>query len=250
MGIIEWGLVETALEFWENAGGYSPDLEEAALLTFPLSIERLAGLDVHEAQDWLLNHGFPTPALALIANRPLRACLVALGGERNLILLEATDSIAEQRFSLAHEIAHFLLDYLQPRELINRQLGKVGLEVLESRRLPTIQERVSAIIEGATLKPYRHFMERHNGDLNQETGRVEQRADLLAVELLSPAELALLLARETFKGTAPFNDKLARLTATLEARFGLPLPVAESYAFRLANSFGVREGFKEWLGIS
>lgn len=250
MGIIEWGLVETALEFWENAGGYSPDLEEAALLTFPLSIERLDNLDINRAQDWLLTHGFPAPGLAQISNRSLRACLVALGGERNLILLETTDPISEQRFSLAHEIAHFLLDHLQPRELINRQLGSAGLEILESKRTPTLQERVAAILSGTKLKPYRHFMERNKGDFNQETGRVEQRADLLAVELLAPVELALPLAREILGGASSFGNKLAKLTNTLETRFGLPLPVAESYSRRLAQELGVGESFKDWLGIS
>lgn len=59
---------------------------------------------------------------------------MALGGSRNFVLLDDADTPAEQRFSLAHEVAHFLLDYLQPREATRRKLGETALEVVDGLR--------------------------------------------------------------------------------------------------------------------
>lgn len=135
--------------------------------------------------------------------RPLRGCLMADIGV-GLIFLDGDDPPDEQRYSLAHEVAHFLAHYLEPRRRVLQSLGSAMVEVLDRARAPTMPERLSAALRDVTLEPYRHAMARTPGGhtTSVRTGVIEAEADLLALELLVPARELRQRAQRDRRGLA------------------------------------------------
>jgi hypothetical protein len=196
-------------------------LDHAVALALPLGIVQLPALRAASLRAWLARRGLS--GLADVGDRPLRAGLVALAGH-GLVFLDGTDPPDERRFSLAHEVAHFLADYWWPRQRAARQLGPACLEVLDGLRRPTRAERIDAVLAGAALGTHVHLMERtpDGHPAGAALAEAERFADALALELLAPAELA---AQVEPAGPDP--------AGCLRERFGLPLPLARAYADRL-----------------
>jgi hypothetical protein len=122
------------------------------------------------------------------ADRPLRGCLVADVGV-GLIFVDGDDPPDEQRYSVAHEVAHFLAHYLDPRRRVLDALGQGMTDVLDRVRSPTMVERLSAALRDVHLEPFRHAMARKPDRQGYvRTGFMEAEADILALELLVPAE--------------------------------------------------------------
>src|SRR5205814_1009729 len=119
----------------------------------------------------------------------LRACLVAHGGH-GFAFIDASDCEDERRFSLAHELAHFLHDYLEPRRRIVQLVGLSALEVLDGYRAPTADERVHAVLSQTTVGCHVHLLDRDREGqmLSRAVTDAESGADRLAFELLAPAE--------------------------------------------------------------
>lgn len=245
----EWWLTETAAAFWELAGpDCQADFAEAVLFTLPLSPEWLPQLTLHKAVEWLDQRSFPTTDLGRLSDRSLRACLVAYSPESSFVLLDASDEPAEQLFSLAHEVAHYLLDCVKPRQR-TQQISPTIFQVLDRQRPPTLAERIEAALQGIRLQPYFHFMERDSqGDIqNSAVSEAEDRADRLALELLAPQETALALVKTSLKGIASYPARLEATRLTLLTHFKLPEPVARYYAKQLVRLAGGQETFMEWL---
>src|SRR5262249_17714529 len=134
--------------------------------------------------------------------------------------VDAFDDLAERLFSLAHELAHFLRDYLHPRETVTRRLGPDTLDVLDGRRSPTADERLHALLRNAPIGPFTHLCGRDESGLpSNPAGReAEAAADRLAFELLAPAaDVGPSTGRE-------------ELVGRLVGLFGLPPAPAERYA--------------------
>ncbi|HXG36824.1 MAG TPA: ImmA/IrrE family metallo-endopeptidase [Dehalococcoidia bacterium] len=246
----EGWLIRIVEEFWTRAGGPEPfprDLEQPILWALPLAILKLPRLSVSDVEAWLQQRGIAFQLDG--ANRPLRGCLVAYGG-RGCVLLDGADHEDERRFSLAHETAHFLLDYLQPREQAVAQLGAGILEVFDGLRGPTVDERVGAVLGHASIGVHTHLMERQpDGVLG--CGRIvgaESRADRLALELLAPAaEVQRRVTR--FQQPSSFRGGVDLAVEVLASDFGLPAGVAWPYAKLIMRSWRGGPSFHEWLGI-
>lgn len=234
----------TAEAFWAQASGppaFPRELEPAILSTQPLAIVSLPRLRPATVDAWLARHG-AVPALHGVDGR-LHACLIAVSGH-GIIFLEGADMPDERRFSLAHELAHFLVDYVRPRTRSIEALGP-GIEaVLDGYRQPTIHERVHAALAGTPLGVHHHLLAYDEPAIAAQ----EHAADQLAVELLAPAEVALGLARSGMR--ARYADRLSMLTIELAGYFGLPQSVAGGYAARLLGHIGAGPTFMEWLGVS
>ena len=244
MSTLLW-VVEAAAAFWAAAGGPEPfprTLERAIIRALPLSIVPLSRLSVAAVAHWLGSQGIV--GLALVTDRRLRACLVARYGH-GFIFLDRDDPPAEQRFSLAHELAHFLHDYQLPRATVVARLGPAAQEVLDGDRPPTRAERIDAVLAQVSLAPHVHFMERtEDGHPTRAVvSAAERDADRLAFELLAPAEVVLHRARDTASARGP-----EALTHLLIAEFGLPAVPARQYAALLAPSRPPRS-FLDQLGF-
>jgi hypothetical protein len=219
---------ELAAAFWDAANGTEPfprTLRDAIDRSgFDLTVEDLPGLTVAGAERYLARLGWAWDCGA--ADRPLRACLAALAGA-GCILLDAEDEPREAVFSLAHELAHFLRHYWQPRQWAHRRLGDRAAEVLDGRRPPRPEERVRALLADVPLGRHTHLMERGPGRQvhTEALARAEDEADQLACELLAPA--AAVFART---GPVRGGGGRARLTALLRDGFGLPAEPAVVYA--------------------
>jgi hypothetical protein len=212
---------DLAERFWADAGGpadaFPRELEDVAPFAVRVVVVRRPDLRVRTVIDHLRSHRNPVPFDE--PDRPLRAALYCWAGF-GTVFLDPEDPPDEQRFSFAHELAHFLRDYADPRRKVARSLGTAAVEVLDGLRPPTADERLHAVLRHRPLTPHSHLMHRDasgrpKGD---DERRAEAAADRLAFELLAPAGL--------FRGETDPDHLSRRLTA----EFGLPPAVAGGYA--------------------
>jgi len=247
---VEQWIETAATRFWRNAGGEEPfprTIEGSIPLALDVDVENIPRLRLSDVSRWLRSHQgqFPwrdEPWLE-VRDRSLRGCLVAIDGS-GCVFVDSHDPPDERRFTLAHEAAHFILDYLLPRERTRKRLGTSLLEVLDGERAATMTERIDAVLSGIDITPHVHMVER--GPLGEYDGRVaeaESRADLLAIELLAPEERALTCLQLT--GT--LRHKVSRGAAALQTTFGLPATIATLYARRIVLAKDGGEGWQSWL---
>ena len=190
--------VDLAERFWTAAGtveAFPRNLERVAEMSGFLSVLHRERLSVSMIREWLAKMGIAHPLN--IPERLLRACLVACDGT-GFAFIDATDSEDERRFSFAHELAHFLRDYLAPREAVTRRIGSAAVQVLDGQRKATPDERVRAWCSRTDLGVHVHLMER--GTIHLAVRDAEENADRLAYELLAPA--ADMIERATNAGAA------------------------------------------------
>jgi hypothetical protein len=236
---------EVAERFWADAGGAPDglprDLRDAASWALPVAPVELPNLSIAVVDAWLAERDIE--ARLEIPNRPLRACTVVYEGN-GILFLDATDDDDEQRFSLAHEIAHYLVEYAVPRERARARLGEGILPVLDGRRAASWDERIGAVLGGVTLGACLHLMERTpDGHLpGREVSTAERRADELAFELVAPFDAV----------RARLSDRadLAEVEATLCETFGLPPAPAAVYARRLAPEPPAGSLFRRLFSVS
>ena len=151
---------ELARIFWIKAKEPEPfprNLRRPIARAVPLSVVLLPKLSLRAALVWLQNCGLVCQLPG--EDRPLRACLAARNGH-GVALIDGSDEDAEQRFSIAHELAHFLRDYWNLRRQILKRLGGSSLQVLDGERPPTSQERLHALLRNVPLGFQLHLMER------------------------------------------------------------------------------------------
>lgn len=237
-----------AAEFWEAAGGIEPfprSLESSVMWALPVAIVKVPRLSVSTAQKWLARRNMPLDLDA--GDRRLHACLVAFGG-KGVILLDGRDAADEMRFSLAHETAHFIIDYLNPRKTAEERFGTRILEVLEGRRIATPDERGAAVLSSTSIGVYQHLMTRSaRGEIaSSRVARAEREADQLALELLAPEEVVRAVLKESGKSCLASRTEMVNC---LKKYFGLPNFAAIRYSFRFAGA-GKPQSIRDWLGIA
>ncbi len=227
-------VTELAKEFWLLAGGARPfprDLRRAIPRAALLSVKELADLSVQRVSAWLRDQG--VSSFAAERERALCACLFARGGW-GFIFLDADDDEAEQRFSLAHELAHFLRHYHEPRRRAIAKFGRQILDVFDGKRSPTPAERLHALLRNVHVGEHVHLLARDDRRqiASPTIASAELDADLLGCELLAPAETVL---PQTRRRTA----RASRLEAErqLATVFGLPSSMAAWYTSRLYPSY-------------
>jgi hypothetical protein len=212
-------------EFWDGTGlhdVFPRKITQAIAFKLPLALVGLSPLNVAAIGHWLQRRDIATRLPA--DRRDLCGCLVAHGG-RGFIFICDADSPEEQRLTMAHETAHFLSDYLWPRQQVLHELGEGIAEVLDGIRPATPAERAAAILSRLRLGPHIHVLPRRGRDEDSDVAvaHAEDRADRLALELVAPqacvrSVIDALAARQALTAEA------AR--ATLATHFGLP-----AYAF-------------------
>lgn len=238
-------------EFWQSVGedqAFPRDLEEALLWTsLPLNLQKVPRLCVSEVDQWLEKYNMPFQLLC--PNRPLYGCLIAYAGH-GYILIDEADSEAQSRFSIAHEIAHFLLDYIQPRQRAITRLGELITEVLDGLRPQSLDEKVHALLCGVTLGVHVDLMDRRSDGSHRHSCvvEIEDRADRLALELLAPEERVRHYFMRCKKSQASQDDS-NRLVQVLIQSFGLPLEIAQEYGRFLYQRWYGGQSVRAWLKL-
>lgn len=247
--MVELVLREVAEGFWSEVGRPEPyprDLTAPVTWALPISVLELRRLSVASAEDWLRRRG--APFTLGCHDRSLRGCLVSYGGN-GMVLLEGTDPEDERRFSLAHEVSHFLLDYLLPRRRAIERLGDRIVEVLDGRRRPTTEERVGALLGDVPVGVHTHLMDRTSGGAigHASVRGAESRADRLALELLAPENEVRRRAPDHAPSLV-FGRAVDQTVGALVDEFGLPPQIAGGYGLSLCRSWYGGPSFREWLG--
>jgi hypothetical protein len=238
-----------ASRFWRLAVHVEPFprlLERAIAWALPLTIVKLPRLSFSDLRIWLAQRGISF--MFSHSDRSLRACLIAKAG-RGIVFLDGSDPDDERRFSLAHEVAHFILDYHEPRERALKLLGAAGPEVLEGRRPPTTEERLRGILHGVKLGIFTHLMERSpDGAVNSiDILEAEDRADRLALELLAPQDTVFTRLEQANVMCAD-PEAFFLTKGILVNEFGLPPAVAKHYGRMLVVQRRSTSSFREWIG--
>lgn len=246
--MIEGWLAQSTEAFWDAIGSipsYPRDLSHIIGRAFHLSPISLPNLCIRQVEQWLEQRQIAFRFLC--QDRSLCGCIVAARGH-GLIFVDSLDGEAEQRYTIAHETAHFLLDYLHPRQKALSTFGERILPVLNGDRPPTDSERVDAILGSVRLETYSDLMPRSlHGGLDQSyILRAEQRADRLALELLAPSEQVLSDLLPSSPQTP--DDQLPDAIALLTSTYGLPLSVAKKYSAVLLRHHS-RFSMARWLGL-
>ena len=217
--------------FWTRAGEqarYPVDIGYAATCALEVSIHQIADLTPAAAADFL-GHGERAGAFD---NRPLHGC-IAFGPQGATIIVEREDAEDERRFTIAHEVSHYILEVRRHHRRAEWRMGGDYVGVLYGSREATPTERIDAWLNNVQSAPTTHFMDRTStgGYGCGRTLEAECAADRLAIEILAPrAELASAVSAHR---KLPFRALLDKAQRIAERRFGLPAAVAEPYATRL-----------------
>lgn len=222
--------------FWNRAGGrrdYPADIGYAAVCALEVSIMDIDGLTPRTAAARLARFGVSLPSPIPSADRPLRGC-IAVGPRGAIILIDADDSESERRFTIAHEVSHYILEARAHRDRAGRMMGRDYLDVLYGAREPTDDERMDALLRRVRSAPFSHLMDRapDGGYVCGQTLSAECDADALALELLAPrAEMARHVHA---RRRVPFRQALDETARVARDRYGLPSSIACDYAATVA----------------
>lgn len=239
---------EVVERFWRQCGeieSFPRSLERSISLALPLTLVKLPHLRLRGIESWLEYRG--ASFRFNCRSRAVRGCIVAYGGQ-GLIFVDGADPDDERRFTVAHEVGHFLIDYLLMRETALSKFGQRIIEVLDGLRLPSVTERVHALLIGTSLGVYTDLMEREQASTlaRSEVWEIEDRADRVALALLAPPEEVISGADTS---AASFEQRGASMIRVLVGRFGLPQSVAIPYSRALLESVGRGPSWVETLRL-
>ncbi len=215
-------IITLAARFWTMVGEpppYPRDLRLVLCWLPELHLVEIPQLTVQSALACAHRFGLQTPEM--LDNRPLAGCFVGQGNQQ-LILIDSLLEPGELRLTLAHEVAHFLRDFDEPRRRAIARWGPAIQDVLDGRRLPTLEERIAGLLAEVPLRGYQHFLDRdHWGrPISEDADDAENAANNLAYELLAPFD----------ELPPPALASRRRLADFLVAYRGLPRMAANRYA--------------------
>ncbi|MGH9766423.1 MAG: ImmA/IrrE family metallo-endopeptidase [Blastocatellia bacterium] len=239
---------EVVNNFWRRCGEveeFPRRLERSVSLALPVCVVKLPRLKLAAVENWLARRGESFQFNC--RNRAMRGCLIAFGGD-GFIFVDGSDPEDEQRFTLAHELAHFLTDYWLAREKALKKFGPAVAGAFDGLRRPTVTERVHAVLAGTQIGVYTNLLERDeaSGDFDSSVWEIEDRADRIALALLAPPEEVLALADTT---ASQFAERHSAIAALLHRHFGLPESIAAAYGRALLNAIGRGPSWVETLWL-
>lgn len=220
------------LVWGEPSGADFPrDVELALLWRMPLAIIEMEGLSGLSVTGWLAARGIHLPIH--VAPGELRGALVAFAGS-GVLFLDAADDPMERRLTVAHEGAHFAVDYWLPRAKLAERAPQL-LEVVDGLREPDSDDHVDALLARIPFGVHTHLFERDEsgGTRDITVDHAEERATQVAWELLAP--------RAAVAAHTSHEDEFS-VVRVLEAEFGLPRAAARDYAAYLRGGAERRQG--------
>lgn len=240
-------VIETAATFWADVRAEEPfprTLWASIGRTLPLSVVPLPNLGLVRLENWLRDQDVVC-ALGR-PDRALRACLVCRAGT-GLVVIDSSDDDDEQRYSLAHELGHYLREQWQPRQRAIDTFGVDVVDVLNGVRPPSTTETVRSLLARVPIEITVHLMERTpDGEYAAGTiSRAEREADLVAYELLAPSDAVL----DHIDILAP-QQKAPAIRRLLRDTYGLPTRQAAIYGRLLVgDTIDPQPSFLQRLGL-
>jgi len=237
MGIKRSYISTISQEFWRNVG-FNPippyDIQGAISLQLPLDVVSLSTLSLKKIKVWLNERNIVLPFQ--LSNKHLHG-FILIYRNCGFLFINGSDPECERRFTMAHELSHYLLDYKIPRDRAIKKLGLEIMEVLDGLRSPTNLERIDGVLSAINIKPFTHLLEKgSDGSFVRETVKnSENLADHLAFELLAPRKFVIkqVLQKENKISFERFLNKSKKL---LTERYDLPDSLGHEYAAKLAYS--------------
>jgi Zn-dependent peptidase ImmA (M78 family) len=187
--MIRWeGIRKIAAEFWRAAGGRWPygcpiNIASAVITALKVPVIPIHGLTFERADEFLGRIGGPQTAPG--GGRRLHGMIVA-DQDTAIIFVDGDDVEEEQRATIAHETAHFIRHYSEPRQRARQLLGHSIDDVLNRRRHPTSAERFAAVMRGVPLGCFRCSEPYDRGSFIGSASEIEEEANAIALELLAP----------------------------------------------------------------
>ena len=238
MRFSQFQLERIAKDFWSGADPTQGpnDIQAAASLYLRVDIVLLPELSLAKIRVWLEERNSAHVFDGInVSERTLHGFVLNRYGIA-AIFINTSDSDVNQRFTIAHEISHFLLDHKLPRDEAILKLGPSIQEVLDVRRKATLPERVNSVLRGIDIGPQSHLLEKEGDGSFEKCGNfhAENDADRLALELLAPRHKVI---SETLAGSkslsyAVFIDRCEHI---LLLRYRLPSDMVHHYAAMLAH---------------
>lgn len=224
-------------------------LEQAILLTRPISIVKINKLTLNAIVCFLYNRGISLQNMP--DNKELYGFVISQANH-TYIFINGAESVQEQSFTLAHEFAHFLLDYEIPRQELINKFGLDICDALNNKRPFSSEERIAALVKGINLKQFSHLLDVPAATAFQRYNiwKAEAFADQLALELLAPYKEILQDSLFQYNCNKPSYTELVNfLPPYLVKKYFLSNDIADSYTKFLANKISGGITLKEKLGI-
>lgn len=232
--------------FWERCDMIEPfprNLDISTEMALPVKVVQLTPLQLHRIENWLGKRD--SQFRFNCRSRAVQGCLVAYGG-KGFIFLDSSDNETQRRFTLAHEIGHFLVDYWLPRQDAIGRFGAEIVPVLDGHRVPTPTERLQALFNKISIGIHTDLMERSPDQVTDAVWKAEDNADKVALELLAPTKAILPLLHKIH---GPYEYRLSQTTQILCGEFGFPLKIAEGYSVTLLGLSGKNLTWVDRLGL-
>jgi Zn-dependent peptidase ImmA (M78 family) len=238
-------LVDSFWRDYEYIEEFPRNLERPLAFVLPITLVNLPRLRLYDIEAWLQNRNVNFKFDC--QSRAVRGCLIAFRGQA-VIFLDGTDAENEKRFTLAHEIAHFMVDYWRPRQNAINKLGSGIADVIDGIRQPTMTERVHALLGSTRIGVHTDLMEREQrlDDVSGALWTIEDRADRIALTLLAPPRIVM---REAEISNQAYSVREAALMDLLCKKFGLPASVAKSYSRTLLTIHGKGQSWLDLVGL-
>src|SRR5690349_20543374 len=164
----------SARSFWLRVGqdyAFPRDIERAAMTALPVVIVKIPRLTSQGITAWFKSRAVEIAVPS--CDSGMFGCLVAHRG-KGVVFVDGTETVEEQRATVAHEIAHFLHHYLAVRDRAVGLLGPAITEVLDGDRPATFAERARSVLHDVQIGVHVHFMPRDEG--SALIGRIEREA--------------------------------------------------------------------------
>ncbi|HEU0052286.1 MAG TPA: hypothetical protein VFQ39_03870 [Longimicrobium sp.] len=225
-------------------GGPPYDIARAVPWSLPLDIVEIPRLGPDAVNRWLRERGVGHRLDA--ANRVLHGFLLAFRST-GLVFVDAEDPDVERRYTVAHEVAHFVVDYWLPRQRAVDHFGPSIQEVLDGDRAPSLKERLDSAFMQIPLDSCVFLLDRFSPTpARTEVWSSENRADRLAVEFVAPLDEVCGAVRAEGALDGYFHVRRAAQRILFE-RFGLPDRIAQAYARYVADEItGGMSAMESW----
>lgn len=239
-----------ARKFWATTQAefrYDYDIVKAVESSLNVHLIRMQQLNPTKIISWLASHNMDIPFESKATH--LNGALL-IKNDNVIMFIDAAENAVQQRYTLAHQVSHFLLNYQMPKERAIMTLGKEIAQVLSGNTEASVTQLVQSTVSNITGNVYTLLIEKwdESTSFDWELLRTKDPAVSLTLELLAPRyqiinETASVGARLRY---SPFKRKCQEL---LIDKYRIPSEIAHKYASELAGSVTSGPSFLSKLGI-